>query len=91
MVNNTEHKISLFADDTSILLDGTEKSLTETLNTLEHFSYQSGLKINFDKTNIVWLGSRKFSSYSIKTKFKLKWETVSFKMLGINFHVDLEK
>jgi hypothetical protein len=90
-IDGIEHKLSQFADDTTIILDGKEESLNETLNTLQHFSNLSGLNVNFEKTKVVWIGRQKYSSDSIKTKWKLKWKQQSFKMLGINFHVDLSK
>ena len=34
-IKNSEHKISQYADDTSIFLDGSEKSLNELLKELE--------------------------------------------------------
>jgi hypothetical protein len=37
-INGTEYKISQFADDTSLLLDGSEKSLHSALKMLEHFA-----------------------------------------------------
>ena len=49
-INQTEFKLSQFADDTSIILDGSERSLNETLNVLSKFSKLSGLNMNFDKT-----------------------------------------
>ena len=58
---------------------------------LHNFAYMSGLDVNFDKTNVVWIGKNKYSSYTIKTKWKLNWMQQSFKMLGIHFHVDLSK
>ena len=36
-INNTENKLSQYADDTSVILDGLSISLNETLNVL--FSY----------------------------------------------------
>jgi exonuclease III len=90
-LNNIEHKLSQFADDTTVILDGSEISLNETLLTLQNFSNISGLKVNFDKTKIVWIGKKKFSSDSIKTKWKLQWNQQQFQMLGIHFHVDLSK
>ena len=47
IINEREHKLSLFADDTLFFLDGTSKSLNETLNVLSDFSNFSGLKVNF--------------------------------------------
>ena len=63
-----EFKISQFADDTTVILDGSDDSLNHTLEELEKFSKISGLKINYDKTQIVWIGSKKYSSDTIKTK-----------------------
>ena len=48
-------------------------------------------KINFDKTQVVWIGSKKYSSETIKTKWKLSWGCQRFKILGINFNLDLDK
>ena len=58
---------------------------------LHKFALESGLKINCDKTNLIWIGSKKYSIHSIKTKYKLHWGTTNFKLLGIIFDVDLEK
>lgn len=38
-IDGTEYKISQFANDTSLLLDGSEKSLYSALNILEQFHY----------------------------------------------------
>ena len=89
-INETEYKLSQFADDTSIILDGSYQSLNETLNLLEQFSLVSGLKVNFDKTKVVWIGKKKYSSDTIKTRWKLTWMQTQFEMLGIKFDVNLE-
>ena len=91
MIDNIEYTISQFADDTSLLLDGTDISLNATLDLLNNFALFSGLKINYDKTNLIWIGSKKYSIQSIKTKYKLVWGTTNFKVLGILFDVDLKK
>ena len=49
VINNKEMKISQYADDTQILLDGTERSLRESLQILSKFYKLSGLKINEEK------------------------------------------
>ena len=90
-VNNIEFLISQYADDTSVILDGSESSLKQTISELERFSRISGLNINFDKTQLVWIGSEKYSTNSIKTKWKLSWGKGSFKVLGITFNTDLAK
>ena len=90
-INNIEFKISQYADDTSAMLDGTERSLNQTLEELSRFSKISGLNINFDKTQLVWIGSEKLSTRSIKTKWKISWGSNQFKLLGILFITDLDK
>ena len=59
-INQSEHMISQYADDTSVILDGSEKSLNEMLKELKDFANISGLKINFEKTQlaIILLGKR---------------------------------
>jgi hypothetical protein len=67
-INGIKHKLSEFAYDITVILNGTDESLNEVLNTLADFS---GLKANFDKTKIVWIGKLKYSTNSNKTKWKL--------------------
>ena len=86
-----EYIISQFADDTTLFLDDSEKSIKSTLELLEKFSHISGLKVNFDKTKLIWIGSRKYSTRSIKTKWKLTWGEIRLKLLGLEFHVDLDR
>jgi hypothetical protein len=92
VINDEEHKISQYADDTSLALDGSEKSLFNALETLEFFSRLSGLKINTSKTKIIWIGSRKFSSDVYHhPRWKLDWGSTSFTLLGMVFSVDLDQ
>ena len=49
LVNNIEFKISQYADDTQIILNGNEESLVEALKCLNFFYKISGLKINIEK------------------------------------------
>ena len=90
-VGHTEFKFSQYADDSSVILDGTSISLNETLKELSRFADISGLNVNFDKTQVVWIGKKKYSSDTIKTRWKLKWGVTQFKLLGVNFDVDLDK
>ena len=89
-IKDSEYLISQFADDTSLLLDGSEKSLKCVLEILSNFALISGLKVNFDKTKVIWIGCLKYSTRSIKTRWKLVWGETRFKLLGINFDVNLE-
>jgi hypothetical protein len=90
-VTRIEHKLSQFADDTSLILDGSEKSLNEALLELDWYAKLSGLNINYTKTQVVWIRSKKYSNDTLGQHRNLSWGKTSFKLLGINFDVDLDK
>lgn len=46
-------KVSQYADDTTMILDGSNKSFTSALVDLELFGAISGLRLNDKKTEIV--------------------------------------
>ena len=46
--NNAEIKLSQYADDTTLVLDGSKRSLMAALNTLETYGAISGLLVNTD-------------------------------------------
>jgi len=87
-VKGKEFKIGQYADDTFMLLDGSDESLTESLNLLDRFHTCTGLKINVDKTQVAWIGCCRNSPKKLCPHVKLKWVT-SFKLLGIHFNVDI--
>ena len=45
-------------DDATAFLDGSKTSLEETLQELDTFANISGLKTNFDKTQVIWIGAK---------------------------------
>lgn len=59
-VNNKEHKISQYADDTLLALDGSPKSLFEALEIIDFYSSFSGLEINTTKTKMCGLVQKNF-------------------------------
>ena len=90
-VGSEEYKITQFADDTTIILDGSERFLLSALNTIEIFGTASGLKMNTSKTKLIWIGRKKFSKEKINTNCKLEWGATDFSFLGIEFNVELNK
>lgn len=90
----SEKKISMFADETLILmLDGSKKSLLSSLRILTEFAEMSGLRINFDKTKAIWMGSSKCCGFVLNTNeaFKsVKWGEKTFQLHGIEFDTDLQ-
>ena len=90
-INETEHKLTLYADDTTAILDGSEKSLREAVKEINDFYLYSGLKINISKTQITWIGSKKnILMKRLCADLNLNW-TTRFVLLGITNDVDLTK
>ena len=63
---NEEIKLEIFADDfTSFLRDGA--SLNALLGTIKCFTLYSGLKINYDETEVMLLGNQKLNPATLAT------------------------
>ena len=90
-IADTEYVLSQFADDTTVILDGSEKSLNETLSVLNTFASVSGLKVNTSKTRAVWIRSRKSSGETFNHRLKLDWSQSDFIVLGIKFSCNLDR
>ena len=89
-MQNNINLLSQFADDTTLSLDGTEQSLTEALDTIAAFSRFSGLKMNEEKTMIVWIGSTKGSNHKYLRNKNYVWDPgTCFKIVGINFSTNI--
>ena len=80
---NYEVKISQYADDTIVYIDGSCKSLTETLETLDNFALFSGQQVNYDKSTIFRIGSLKRSNVMYCADSQLKWSNSSTNYLGM--------
>ena len=90
-VNGVEEIIiTQFLDDITLILDGSKESLIATLNSIELCGSMSGLKINTDKTKLIWIGTKCHSKDKINTTCNLVWGATDIKLLGINFSIDLE-
>ena len=73
LVKDTEIKLSQYADDTTLILDGSEKSLSETLRILESFEKVSGLRLNSKKTEALWIGSCAGKSEKLHPEKDFNW------------------
>ena len=67
-VNQEEIKISQYADDTTLISNGSQASLSAALNTLDVFGEASGLKLNGKKTEAIWIGTNSGKTYSPSRK-----------------------
>ena len=74
IAEDTEALLSQFVDDTTLFLDGSRKCFEETINCLNYFSAMSGLKLNIEKTQVVWIGKEKKITNKIYAKYKLYME-----------------
>ena len=55
-VSGYEHKISQYANDTTLVIKNCKNNLNRVLDTLKLFHSISGLKVNIEKTKVVQLG-----------------------------------
>lgn len=62
------------------------------LRELDYFACIYGLKINFSKTKMVWIGSKKISKEVFHhSRWKLDWNNPTFDLLGVKFSVNLNE
>ena len=85
-IGNKQFKITQLADDTTLFL-ADEISLENALKILDAFKKCSGLKINRDKSEAIWIGAS--SNYRHKP-CNLKWTNGPVKCLGIYMHADMD-
>jgi exonuclease III len=83
-INKKMYKISQYADDTCLFISD-QFSLSVAMLVLDKFYKCSGLKMNKDKSEAVWIGA---SSNYRHTPCNLKWTTDSVKCLGILINKD---
>ncbi len=79
-IGNNEIKISLLADDMTLLLQDLT-SVNNILNTLAYFHKCSGLKINLDKLNAKYIGSLTDDDYF---PHSLSWFKTPVETLGVS-------
>ena len=82
-------KLSLFADDINLIIADI-LSLRNALNLISIFYFASGLKINYDKTEIMQIWKISIS-YLYHKPFKLIWTSGGVKSLGIHYFNNVQK
>ena len=83
-----EIRVSQYADDTILLLDGSTASLRGALQELVKFSELSGLKVNLDKTSCLPIGTLEAGQISSELNVKIVKE---LKILGIYFNANINE
>ena len=87
-VGNVECKISQFADDTTMILDGSQVSLERSFALLDSFGQLPGLRVNCEKTEVLWVGSKTGSNQIMCPEKNLTWANGKVKALGVWFCTD---
>ena len=90
LVKQREIKIRQYADDTTLILDGSKKSLEASLNVLDRFGDVSGLRLNDKKTEALWIGSNTANDQIVIPERNLKWPKNKVKTLGVWISVEPE-
>ena len=78
-----EFKLFQYADDTGLLVLYSEPVLRRIINTFKDFQVLSGLKVNFDKTQIMPIGAIKNNFDILLPETGIKWTTEPVPTLGI--------
>ena len=87
-IGDSEIKITQFADDTTLIMDGSESSISNAINVIDNFSAISGLKLNVCKSNFRKIGSIQNSDHNFFTEKNYIWTKGPVKFLGVNVSLD---
>ena len=68
-----------------MILDGSEPSRSRTLLLPDNFVISSGLKINYEKTEALWIDSYKDRDFSIPLSKPITWARGKVYALGVLF------
>ena len=90
-MGDNEHKLSQFADDTTLILLARRESFREAMSTFRIFEAISGLKINYDKTEVLRIGALKGKAVQMCPEIVVKWTNDPVLSLGIKIHHDREQ
>lgn len=80
-IGQTEHRLSLFADDIVLFLTNLEKSVHAVGNILETFGHFSGYKVNQKKSTLLFLSK---NNPPIQTQFTCTYEGFTYLEIQVN-------
>ena len=83
-IDDSETKITQFADDTTLILDGSKSSICNAIKIIENFCDISGLKLNVAKSNFLKIGSLQNNDDNFFPEKKYIWTKGPVKFLGVN-------
>ena len=89
-VGNVDIKVTAYADDVTVVLDGTPTSLENCVSLFEAFRSISGLQLNRQKTRPFWIGKHATRERPICNHLDLSWEETPLEVLGVKIPNDPE-
>ncbi len=90
-LNGTEYLMTQFADDLNLFLPEDACNLRNVLNLFNLYESCSGVGVNFEKTEAIWIGNKIGSTRELKTQKPLNWlKEPVFKILGIEYNLNNE-
>ena len=87
-IKGNESVLTQFADDTTLILDGSKDSLVQSLKVLKSFSKISGLCVNYSKSSVLKIGSLKNDETILHPDANLIWSKGPVKFLGVNISLN---
>ena len=85
-IGNEEYRSGQFPDDTLLFLDFEQNTIQAAIDTLENFEKNSGLKLNYDKSNVCRIGSLAKSDAQLYTTKTLNWTNETITVFGIEIY-----
>ena len=76
-------KISSYADDTTLILDGSSTSLKAAYQSITRFEQVSGLTLNAQKSRAMWIGKNKDKTGPDSLTYGFNWEKSPVDFLGV--------
>ena len=89
-IGNCDYTISQYADDTAITILAMKECLEEVIKVFDCFEKYSGLKVNYEKTEILPIGRLKGQNFKLNASKDLKWTDGPVNMLGIKITHDIK-
>ena len=68
-----------------------KRSFETTVMVLTDFASMSGLNINYEKSQVIWIGSKIYCKDVYLPHLKLDWNPKVFKILGIKFTTNIKE
>ena len=89
-VRDFRHLLNQFADDMDVSSLASEKSISQILEELDKFKYQSGFTVSYEKTTLYRIGSLRHSNATMYNMDQYKWSNKDITVLGVTIsHEDI--